>query len=167
MYYRLIYLNKATMITYQLGDFTSQFLKFQGLEDFSLAFEPKRRGSRRAKRSSASIKAKNPTDGSALRNSKTVADLIKKFQLLAPETIAWLEDPSPYAVRLYDTQGQFVQPQAVLRDVRRRDEDRRDLGLIKARKVISRAFTTCDQLSLEPEDFKTLVHELLEEHYNA
>ena len=155
------------MITYQLGDFTYQFLKFQGLEDFSLAFDPKRRGARRAKRSTASIQAKNPTDGSALRDSKTVADLINKFHSLAPKTIDWLEGPSPYVVRLYDTQGQIIRPDEVLRDVRRRDEDRRDVGLSKARKVISKALSTCDQLSLEPEDIKALVHELLEEHYNS
>ena len=155
------------MITYQLGEFTRQFLEFQGLEDFSLVFEPKRRGARRAKRSTASIESKNPSDGAVLQGNRTVADLIGRFHSLAPETTAWLEGPSAYVVRLYDMRGQFVATDEVLRDVRRKEDDRREAGLFKARKIISSALRTCDQLSLEPEDITALVHKILEEHYNA
>ena len=155
------------MHTYQLGEFTALFLKHQGLEDFSLAFEPKRRGARRAKRSTASIEAENPNTESPLSHSKTVRQLVEKFHHLAPQTRDWLDASSSYVVRLYDTQGEIVAFEDVLRDVRRRDDDRREAGRVKASKVIKRALRGCDQLLIEPKVIKALVIEVLKEHYPA
>ena len=123
------------MSTYQLGEFSSLFLKHQGLKGFSLAFEPKRRGSRRAKRSTALVEAENPKV-TLLTGDKTVWDLVEKFHRLAPETRVWLE-ASSYVVRLYDTQREIVGVGEILMDVRRRDDDRREAAVVEASKLRS------------------------------
>ena len=135
-------------MTISLERLVAAFLERQELPDCRIAFEPRRAGVRRAKRSTAMIKdALDPMSQPKLQGSRSVQDLLDRLLTLSAEMRSWTEGAGRrYVPRLYNIEGKVVDLAAPLADVRRFAEELDQKNVKSVQRLLLGALQASDRL---------------------
>jgi hypothetical protein len=145
----------------QLGQFTEEFLKYHGLPDYQLVFEPRSaRSPRRSKRATTFVEAGDVTNRP---KPVTAEDLLVKYLNLIPEAKKWLEGPKRFSLRFYDDAAKPVDPSDTMDELRGRPGIRVAADRERAAKILRTAVRSCARLGIDAKTLGQIAKETIAE----
>lgn len=145
----------------QLGQFTEEFLKYHGLPDYQLVFEPMfARNPRRSKRVTTFVEAGDVTNRPKPVNAQ---DLLVKYLNLIPEAKTWLEGPKRFSLRFYDDAADPVDPSDTIDELRGRPGSRISADRERAAKILRTAVRSCARLGIDAKTLGQIAKETIAE----